>query len=104
MIPLALALLASSGVVAPAPAIEPVEMVQAPGACHARVSWMRVLTTQYGERRLGMWVFRDVTIELYANDESRSWTMLRVTPDGVACLWAEGNTWMGTDLPRGAPH
>jgi hypothetical protein len=36
MIPLALALLASSGVVAPAPAIEPVEMVQAPGACHAR--------------------------------------------------------------------
>lgn len=39
-------------------------------------------------------------VEMYANEETGTWTLLRMTPDGMACLVAYGQFWSAAAAPK----
>jgi hypothetical protein len=41
--------------------------------------------------------------EVWASDATGTWTILMVTPEGLACVVAAGNGWQGFTVPKGAP-
>jgi hypothetical protein len=41
-------------------------------------------------------------LEVYASEETGTWTILVTRPDGVACLIAAGQMWDGTPAPARA--
>jgi hypothetical protein len=66
---------------------------QAQSVCGPRDDIVRHLGERYGETRqsLGLAGGRGV-VELYANSESGSWTILITSPQGTACLMAAGDS------------
>jgi hypothetical protein len=65
----------------------------AQSVCGPRADIVRQLGERYGETRqsLGLAGGRGV-VELYANSESGSWTILVTSPQGTACLMAAGDS------------
>ncbi len=59
--------------------------------CGKRVDIIRQLGEKYGETRrsMGLADGRGV-VELYASEETGSWTILITSPQGTACLMAAG--------------
>lgn len=62
--------------------------------CGARDHMTKYLETKYGEaqRWVGLWQNDTVAFELWANARSGTWTLLRGTADGMACIVAAGNS------------
>jgi hypothetical protein len=67
------------------------QMAGAQMMCGKRADIIRQLDEKYGETRrsLGLAGGRGV-VELYASDETGSWTILLTSPQGTACMMASG--------------
>jgi hypothetical protein len=59
--------------------------------CGKRTDMVRQLSEKYGETRrsMGLAEGRGV-VELYASEETGSWTILMTSPQGIACMMAAG--------------
>jgi hypothetical protein len=59
--------------------------------CGKRADILRQLSEKYGETRRSMGLAQGQgVVELYASDETGSWTILMTNPQGVACMMAAG--------------
>jgi hypothetical protein len=59
--------------------------------CGKRTDIVRQLDEKYGETRRSMGLSEGKgVVELYASDETGSWTILLTTPQGTACMMASG--------------
>lgn len=63
------------------------------------------LMTKYGESRIGVGVRAGGDLmEIFANPESGTWTVLMTRPGGLACMVASGEAWQTYEpLPQGTP-
>ena len=59
--------------------------------CGKRADIISQLSEKYGETRRSMGLAQGQgVVELYASDETGSWTILMTSPQGVACMMAAG--------------
>ena len=59
--------------------------------CGKRADILRQLGEKYGETRRSMGLSEGQgVVELYASEETGSWTILLTTPRGVSCMMAAG--------------
>lgn len=78
------------------------QMAQPACAPHATVAAR--LATRFGEAPQFAGLTRDGSLlEAWANRETGTWTLLRVTPDGTACLMASGEDWTAAVIKEGEP-
>jgi hypothetical protein len=73
--------------------------------CGAREAVVDMLGTRYGEtvRSLGL-AGRDRIVEVFASDETGTWTILVTNTAGVTCLVASGQHYEQlAEVPDGAP-
>ncbi len=82
-------------------------VAQAQVACGARDSVVRNLGEKYGEVRRGGGLTGSTAIyEIWASEATGSWTILKTTPNGMACVMAVGEGWQddaGIATPAGSP-
>lgn len=71
--------------------------------CAPRDSALKQLAAKWGETRRSLMLADGRIFEVYAADESGTWTILRTTPDGLSCVVASGIAYEGTAMPVGAP-
>jgi len=91
LLALAFALVAALPAVAQAPA-------QTCGTHDFMVQW---LGRAYGEGRIWLGMGTEVVLEIYANPETQTWTMLFTRPGLPTCMMAAGTVYeVLTDLPR----
>lgn len=72
-------------------------------ADHAKVK--SLLASTYGEtlQQIGLNNARNL-VEVYASPETGTWTIIEVTPEGMACLMAAGEMWQAAIAgPMGEP-
>ena len=70
--------------------------VHAQSTCGARDSVVRNLGEKYGEVRQGVGLTGSMAVyEIYASEETGSWTILKTTPNGMTCVMAVGEWWQG---------
>jgi len=70
----------------------------AQAVCAPRDHLIQRLADVYGETRKGFGLRSDhVVIEIYASDETGTWTLLATRPDGVSCAMAVGEAWQADD-------
>jgi len=63
-------------------------------ACGERNSVVRNLGEKYGEVRRGAGLADSTAIfEIWASEDTGTWTILRTTPNGMACIMAVGEGW-----------
>jgi hypothetical protein len=66
-------------------------------ACGPRDAVIERLAARFGETRRGLGLSsgqgRNGVIELFASDETGSWTVTLTLPDGRTCLLASGRHW-----------
>lgn len=75
-------------------AATPIAEAQGRPACAARDHVITRLAERYGETRQSMGLNQDKgLIEVYASDDTGSWTILLTRPDGTTCLLASGELW-----------
>ncbi len=88
----ALVLATFAGIALPA-APAGAQMAQVQMVCGKRADIIRQLTDKYGETRrsMGLAEGRGV-VELYASEETGSWTILITSPQGTACMMAAGQS------------
>lgn len=68
--------------------------VMAQQACGARDAVLDRLATKYGETRRGMGLgSNNAIMEVFASDDTGSWTITVTMPDGRMCLVASGNSY-----------
>lgn len=71
--------------------------------CAPREGVLAALSQKYGETRRGIGMAGDAQMmELFASDETGSWTITVTLPDGTTCLVATGQSYesLTEDLPR----
>jgi hypothetical protein len=75
----------------------------APGsACAARGEVVAKLAQRFGETLRSAGLQRaDGLVEVYASEETGTWTILVTRPDGMSCLLAAGELW--EEEPKRAP-
>ena len=74
--------------------ILPATPAQAQRVCGKRTEIVRQLGEKYGETRRSMGLANGRgMVEIFASDETGSWTILITSPQGNACLMAAGDTW-----------
>ncbi len=62
--------------------------------CGDRKSLVEQLSRSYGEIRKGAGLAGPAALfEIWASDVTGSWTILKTTPNGVACVIAVGENW-----------
>jgi hypothetical protein len=75
--------------------------------CAKRDQVMDLLATKYGETRQGMGVADNSSVmEVFASDDTGTWTITVSSPDGIMCLVASGQGYeaMVDELPaKGDP-
>lgn len=75
---------------------------QAQQQCGPREVIKDGLANQYGEvpiaRGLGE---AGMMMELYASEDGKTWTLLIVHPNGMACFAATGESWQSVEALRG---
>ncbi len=63
-------------------------------ACGTHASMIASLDLKFGETRRGFGLSGPKLIfEVWASDETGTWTILQVYPSGTACLMASGKYW-----------
>lgn len=87
VLPLAFALLAPDATVAAS-------------RCDDRAKVVARLAEKYGEevQSMGLNASNHV-VEIYASEDTGTWTILATRPDGVACLIASGHLWEADAAP-----
>ncbi len=87
-------------------AIGPLD-AQAQMACGTRDSVVAKLGENYGEVRRGGGLAGPTAIfEIWASEATGTWTILKTTPNGLACVMAVGDGWhddAGKAIPAGDP-
>ena len=82
-------------------------VAQAQVVCGARDSVVRNLGEKYGEVRRGGGLTGSTAIyEIWASEATGSWTILKTTPNGLACVMAVGEGWQddaGKSAAVGSP-
>lgn len=69
-------------------------LAQAQPACGARTGVVTQLQNKFGEARQGMGFGTPTQIfELWASNETGSWTLLMTRADGTTCVVAAGQNW-----------
>ena len=80
---------------------------QAQMACGTRDSIVAKLGDKYGEVRRGGGLAGSTAIfEVWASEATGTWTILKTTPNGMACIMAVGDDWQddaGELTPAGSP-
>ena len=80
---------------------------QAQMACGERDSVVAKLGEKYGEVRRGVGLTGATAIfEVWVSDSTGTWTILKTTPNGQACVMAVGEGWQDDDgnaTPVGSP-
>ena len=71
--------------------------------CAPRESALAQLAQKWGETRRSVMLANGRVFEVFAADESGTWTILRTTPDGLSCIVASGIAYEGTTPVAGAP-
>lgn len=72
--------------------------------CAPRDVALQQLAEKWGEtRRSVMLAGGERLFEVFAADDSGTWTILRTSPDGVSCIVASGAAYEPVALPAGAP-
>jgi hypothetical protein len=71
--------------------------------CAPRELALKQLAEKWGETRRSVMLSNDRVFEVFAADESGTWTILRTTPDGLSCVMAAGVAYEKTALPAGSP-
>ena len=72
--------------------------------CAPREAALQQLAERWGETRRSIMLAQDDRLfEVFAADESGTWTILRTTPDGLSCVMASGMAYQRTPIPAGAP-
>ncbi len=67
---------------------------QAQMACGTRDSIVATLGDKYGEVRHGGGLAGSTAIfEIWASEATGTWTILKTSPDGMACIMAVGDCW-----------
>jgi len=62
--------------------------------CAPHEDVVKRLTESYGETRRGIGIARQgAVMEVYASDQSGSWTITVTLPDGMTCLIASGQAY-----------
>lgn len=70
--------------------------------CGKRQSIVKQLQAKYGETARVMGFSQGAgVVEVYANDESGSWTILVTNPSGTSCLMAAGEAFEAVDIKLG---
>jgi Rad3-related DNA helicase len=78
-------------------------MAQNPN-CADREQVVARLAEQYGETLQSAGMNNDnAVLEIYASEDTGTWTILVTRPDGVACLIAAGEMWEGDAAPLTKP-
>ena len=63
-------------------------------SCAKRDMIVERLSTKYGETRQSAGLNQNNgMVEVFASDESGTWTILVTMPNGISCLMAAGNSW-----------
>ena len=80
---------------------------QAQMACGTRDSVVAKLGDKYGEVRRGGGLAGPTAIfEIWASEATGTWTILKTSPDGMACIMAVGDGWQDDArelTPAGTP-
>ncbi len=61
--------------------------------CGKRASFIAQLDQEYGEVRDGSGMGSTTIFELWVSEETGTWTILEVFPNGMACVKAAGEGW-----------
>lgn len=82
----------------------PIAEAQTRTACAERTLVVERLSERYGETLKSMGLHQsDGVVEVYASEETGTWTILVTRPDGQACLLAAGQMWEADAHPLTAP-
>ena len=73
-------------------------------ACGTRDAVVAQLGDKYGEARHGGGLAGPTAIfEVWASEETGTWTILKTTPNGLTCVMAVGDDWQEDTSPPGGP-
>ena len=67
--------------------------------CAPREFALKQLAEKWGETRRSVMLARDRVFEVYVSSDTRTWTILRTTPDGISCVMAAGVAYEKTAVP-----
>lgn len=90
-------------VATPAADAQTIAPSEAQATCAERTQVVSRLEERYGETLQSMGLHQNNTVlEVFASEETGTWTILVTRADGVTCLIAAGQMWDGTPAgPRG---
>ena len=77
----------------------------AQGICGKRAMMVEKLVNKYHETQMGIGLGQGDSrlIEIWANCDTETWTILKTYPNGTACLMAAGDNWHGKGCSPGRP-
>ena len=85
----------------------PAAMAQGQASCAQRDMIVERLASKYGESRQSAGLNQNNgMVEVFASEETGTWTILVTMPNGISCLMAAGKAWEGvaeadTDTDKG---
>jgi hypothetical protein len=71
--------------------------------CADRATVVERLESRFGETLHSLGVNQSNVVEVYASQETGSWTILVTMPNGKSCLLASGQLWEHDAQPLGKP-
>ncbi len=71
-------------------------------ACGPRAEVIKQLSEKYGETRrsLGL-IGSNAVVEVYANADTGTWTIIQTNPQGLSCMMSAGEGWQAVKDARG---
>ncbi len=69
----------------------PVHAQMLQGQCVKSDILKKWLADQHAEYPVWSGMVRDIAVVIYGNDKTRTWTIVRFSPLGIACVIADGN-------------
>lgn len=63
-------------------------------ACAQHGTMVENLADKYGEQKTSAGLTGQQVMEVYANPETGTWTVLMVNAEGLACMVAAGTIWL----------
>ena len=73
----------------------------AQGICDRRDVIVSKLAARYGEVQVATGLAGPLVMEIWANCQTRSWSILKTYPNGTTCMMAAGSNWQGVGCPPG---
>jgi CubicO group peptidase (beta-lactamase class C family) len=96
-----MASLAGAMMIAAPLALGPAAPAQAERVCLPFADMARQLQANFAEAPVAIGLADNGgLIEVFANGDGSTWTMLYVAPNGVSCLVASGENWMTAPKPK----